>query len=111
MLICKLATLVAFSTAAINLVAAPTFATLPESGSHVVNYDDLDLSTAAGVRVLHHRIAAALESVCGSYAGTDTIAAASENDEITKCRAATRAQVDQRLAAILSAHARMASAR
>jgi UrcA family protein len=35
-----------------------------EPGVKLVRYDDLDLSTAAGMKVLHRRIEAALDDVC-----------------------------------------------
>lgn len=103
--------LAAVAAATIALATAPAFAAQPESGTHAVRYADLNLATAGGVRTLHHRIAAALEAVCGSYEGTDTSAGSEEGRAIAQCRASARAQADQRVAAILSANAQLASAR
>ena len=92
-------------------LATPAFATQPERSSTAVRYSDLNLSTPAGVKALHRRIAVALESVCGSYAGTDTAATENEADEITRCRAVNRAVLDQRVAALLAANVQVAVAR
>ena len=97
--------------AAIALTTAPAFAASPETGASPVRYADLDLATARGAKILHHRIAAALEAVCGSYAGTNTSAGDDEAREITRCRAGAQAQADRLVAMILSANAQIASLR
>jgi len=91
---------VAFA-AALIATGAPAFAG-QDAGIVRVRYADLDLSTATGARTLRHRIAMAMESACGSYAGTATSAGMSEADAITKCRAANAAAADQRVAAIVA---------
>lgn len=103
--------LVAFASIIGALAAAPAFATLPERSATTVRYSDLNLSTPAGVKVLHRRIAVALESICGSYAGTDTAGTTGEADEISRCRAVNRAAVDRRVSALVSANVRVATVR
>jgi UrcA family protein len=103
--------LAALAAAAAFLASAPAFATQPERSSTTVRYADLNLSTPAGVKMLRHRVASALESVCGSYAGTDTAGAEGEADTIAKCRAANRVLVDRRVAALVSANVQVAAAR
>jgi len=99
----------ALAAATIALAAAPAFSAQPESGTRAIRYGDLNLATAQGVNTLHHRIAAALEAVCGSYAGTDTAAGAEESRDIARCRATAQAQADRSVAVIVSAHAQLAS--
>ncbi|NML06961.1 UrcA family protein [Sphingomonas sp. G-3-2-10] len=67
---------------------------VPKTAS--VRLDDLDLSQRAGVLTLNRRVAAAKESVCGSYAG----ARDGEETRIEACRAAVDRQVEPRLAAL-----------
>ena len=98
------------AAATIALTAAPAFAAQPESGTRAVRYADLNLATASGAKTLHRRIASALEAVCGSYEGTDTVAGAEEGRAVAQCRAAALAEADRRLAAILSTTAQLASA-
>lgn len=93
MLIHKIIMLVVISLVAIALASAPTLAMRPESTSRSVRYADLDLSSRAGIKALHRRIAAAVEAVCGSYEGTDTAAAAEEYRQITRCRATALADL------------------
>jgi UrcA family protein len=85
------------------LIAAALFAasfalpaqagTAPRSQS--VSTAGLDLGTADGRARFQRRIAAAVETVCGSYAGTS----AAEQDEIDRCRRAALAGIETRLAA------------
>jgi UrcA family protein len=88
--------------------AAPVLAASPEAGARTISYADLNLATPAGVAALHHRIAAAVESVCGSYDGVTALA---ETMEIDQCRAAAQSAADQRVAAIISTSTQVASAR
>ncbi len=111
MLIHKVTMFVAIAFAAVALASAPTRATTPESNLRSVRYADLDLSTAAGLRTLHHRIAAAVEAVCGSYAGTESDAMADENDEITQCRAATKTRLNEQLQAVMAVENQIAFVR
>jgi len=97
--------------AAIAVATAPAFAAAPEAATSAVSYAGLDLATARGASILHHRIAASLEAVCGSYAGTQYSAGDGEVREIARCRANAGAQADRRLAMILAANARTASLR
>jgi len=97
--------------AAIALTTAPAFAASPEAGASAVRYADLDLASARGVKILHHRIAVALEAVCGSYAGTTNSAGDDEARQIAQCRASAQAQADRHVAMLLSANARTASLR
>ncbi|RYE04510.1 MAG: UrcA family protein [Sphingomonadales bacterium] len=61
-----------------------------------VRHADLDLGTPAGRAMLDRRIAAATETVCGSYAGVS----AEESFAIDDCRARAKADVRRQLAAI-----------
>ncbi|MDF7777620.1 UrcA family protein [Sphingomonas sp. AOB5] len=63
-----------------------------------VRIDDLDLSQRGDVRTLNRRVAAAKESVCGSYAGARDGA----EERIAACRAEVDRQVEPRLAALLN---------
>ena len=100
----------AFAVLTAALSVSQAFAAQPERGSAAVHYADLDLSTPAGVRILHRRVAGALEAVCGSYAGTSAVGAQAEAVAITKCRAASRAAVEQRIAKLVPASIEIASA-
>jgi UrcA family protein len=71
--------------------------------SRAVGYAGLDLATPAGRAALNRRIAAAVEAVCGSYAG----APSDEVREIDRCRAAARAGIETQLAALQSRNARI----
>lgn len=93
------------------MTVTPGFAAQPESITRKVRYADLDLSTASGIQTLHRRVARALETVCGSYAGTETVGAETEAATITKCRAAAEVKADRRIAQLLSARVQTASAR
>jgi UrcA family protein len=101
----------AILTVAAGLASAPAFASQPESNLIAVHSADLDLSTPAGVKTLHRRIARAMEAVCGSYEGNQTVGAETEAESITKCRAANRAVVDQRVAELVATSAWVASTR
>jgi UrcA family protein len=104
-----LAAAAAPALAAVTAVtAAPALAVSPEASARTVSYADLNLATPAGVAALHHRIAAAVETVCGSYNGVVTLA---ETVEIDKCRAAAQSAADQRVAVIISGSTQVASAR
>lgn len=62
--------------------------------SQSISTADLDLGTAAGRNRFQHRVGAAIEAVCGSYAG----ASAAEQDMIGRCRRVARASVETQLA-------------
>jgi UrcA family protein len=82
--------------------AMPASAQAP--AGRAVSYDHLDLSTRAGRATLNRRIATAVESVCGSYAGASSY----ETREIDRCRAAARTGIETQLAALQSRNARIA---
>jgi UrcA family protein len=63
--------------------------------SQSVSTAGLDLGTADGRARFQRRVAAAVETVCGSYVGTS----AGEQDEIGRCRRAAWSGVDTQLAA------------
>jgi UrcA family protein len=62
-----------------------------------VAYGDLDLSKATDIAKLRHRVAAATEAVCGSYAQSSEDAA----HEIARCRREVKASVDPQLARLI----------
>jgi UrcA family protein len=78
------------------LSASPVLA--QQSARQEIRTADLDLDSPAGLARFERRVAAALETVCGSYAS----ASAQESAEIDRCRAAARARVNTRLAALRS---------
>lgn len=57
---------------------------------------DLNLAAPAGQRTLHRRLASAIETVCGSYAGRVDL---SETMRIDDCRQVAQASANQQLAA------------
>ena len=69
--------------------AAPASAVVNASGTRIVRYADLDLSSAAGRARLEQRIGAAVRIVCGSAASGDLGGASAVQD----CRTATAANV------------------
>jgi UrcA family protein len=79
------------------LSTGPAFAADPEAPSRLVSYADLNLSSPAGMARLNRRIASAVEAVCGSYAGTVSVA---EEQDITRCRTETTARLQPQLATI-----------
>lgn len=82
------------AAAAFGAVQAPIDIDAPPSA--VVQLGDLDLGSAHGKSVLKHRIASAIEEVCGSYAN---VTESSELDRIGMCRVAARQSADDQLAA------------
>ena len=62
--------------------------------SQSVSTAGLDLGTPAGRGRFQRRVAAAIETVCGSYAG----ASASEQGEIDRCRRSAWSSVETQLA-------------
>jgi UrcA family protein len=85
------------TAAALSAVALPALAHAAP-GSRPVTYADLDLATHAGRARMNHRIAVAVEAVCGSYAGAPSF----ETREIDRCRAAARTGIETQLAALRS---------
>jgi UrcA family protein len=61
----------------------------------LVNIGDIDLGSGSGQRVLAHRIAAAVEEVCGSYANASEPV---EQSQVDDCRASAMASARQQLA-------------
>lgn len=60
----------------------------------LVNIGDIDFGSSAGQRVLGHRIARAVEQVCGSYANAIEPA---EQSLVDTCRASAMASVNKQL--------------
>lgn len=80
------------------MTALSTFSVAPahaqQTVSQEVRVNTVDLASPAGRARLERRIRAALETVCGSYAG----ASVQEMSAIDRCRATARAAVETRLA-------------
>ena len=72
----------AFSIALALAASTPAFAQGP---TRTVRYDDLNLSTPAGVAQLDRRIAQAAETICGSAFAMDL----SGQADVARCRSAT----------------------
>lgn len=66
-----------------------------------VEHADLDLAMSDGRTKLNRRIAIALESVCGSYAGRTS----EEQKDVTVCRRAATAMLEPQVAKLIAAHA------
>ncbi len=90
-------TIIATAIVAIAFTAAPVLAGSPQAPLAHVAYADLDLAKPADIARLNRRIAASLETVCGSYSG----ARQEEVDEIKSCRASAMAQSKAAVAALL----------
>jgi UrcA family protein len=71
-------------------IAAAPLAAEPVSTSRSVQTADLDLSTAAGVRALDHRLTIAIVDACGEASDLDLDGA----NAVRACRAEARARVD-----------------
>jgi UrcA family protein len=81
---------------AVLSLTGPVHAEPVEAVTAKVIIGDLDLASDHGKSVLKHRIAGAIEEVCGSYANvTDW----NELESIDACRRAARQSADQQLAA------------
>lgn len=78
-----------------TLIAAPALAQGRPDRSAVVRHADLDLRSDAGRAALNHRLAAATEQVCGSYAGADQ----DDERQIRRCRNTIGADIARQLAA------------
>ena len=80
-------------------LAAPAYAQpVPDTGTRIVAYADLDLATDAGRRTLDRRIDAAVADACGSAADYDLHG----RNRVSACRVETRAAVDRQRAAALA---------
>jgi len=66
----------------------------------IVRHADLDLATPGGRAKLDHRVALALESVCGSYANRSV----EEQNKVARCRREASAKLAPQLAKIRDAH-------
>ena len=84
------------SAALLAASAAPPALAQAAAAQRAISYADLDLAGRAGRAQLDRRLAAAVESLCGSYAS----AASSETREIDRCRAAARTGIARQLAAL-----------
>lgn len=84
-----------FTTAFLaSLSAIPARAQTPVR-SETVTASGLDLQTQAGRARFQRRLAAAIETVCGSYAGASDV----EQRAIGRCRSAARDGIETQLAA------------
>ncbi len=83
-----------FAVAAAFLGAGPALAADPDLRTVKVRHADLNLASAEGRAKLEHRITAATETACGSYAG----ASIWEQDAISRCRAKAQHQIATQLA-------------
>jgi UrcA family protein len=96
--------IILIATLALIAAAAPAAARdsdRPGESTRVetVAYGDLDLTNASDVARLRRRVAAATETVCGSYAQSSD----AEAYEITRCRREVKTRVDQQLARLINA--------
>jgi UrcA family protein len=97
------------TAAALAFTATAATAATPatEARTVAVRTADLDLSKPAGVQTLKHRVAMAVEAVCGSYAGVET----PEIDHVTRCRREAMASLPVRVAALIDGHTTQLAAR
>jgi len=100
-------TLIALTGIGALLAAAPALAGEPETSTRHVNYADLNLASVAGVAALRHRITAAIDTVCNVRPGH--VVMLSEQLAVDRCRAQTRAEVDRRVAALVSQSPQLAT--
>lgn len=77
------------------LAGAPAPIVIQSGPVAIVRLADLDLASPAGQRVLKHRLAGAIEEVCGSYANVTDWA---EIDGVTQCRASATRSAERQLA-------------
>lgn len=78
-----------------TLTAAPAFAAQDGDVVRIVRTADLDLTRQHDQRLLHTRLARAVETVCGVYPTTGDM---TEQDAVTACRASAMATAHQQLA-------------
>jgi UrcA family protein len=77
-------------------IAAPVSAQMPvQAVTANVSTSDLDLASAHGQRTAAHRVAVAVEQVCGSYANAPEQA---EQDRIRDCRIAAWSDARRQIA-------------
>jgi len=85
----------------LKIVIAALLATAPFAASaetrQIVSHADLDLTRPGDVAKLRHRIALAIENICGSYASVE----ATQADDITRCRVDAVAHLPPRVAALM----------
>ena len=93
-----------FAAALSALVPAVPAQAQAQAVSQPVSSAGLDLGSPAGRARFQRRLAAAIEDVCGSYAG----ASHWEQREIGRCRATARADIETQLAAMQSRRHRWA---
>jgi UrcA family protein len=82
-------------TAAIAIAAPLQAAPVMQSITASVDIADLNLASSSGQRVLSHRIASAVEQVCGSYANARE---QYEQMRVDACRAAAMADAHRQIA-------------
>jgi UrcA family protein len=96
-----LTSLAALVAATLSLVPATAQGAPPAGSSQIVHYGDLDLSRAADVRKLDHRLRAAIDRACGPTSAADPAGAR----WVRQCRTALRAEVGERRAEVLAGNA------
>lgn len=87
-------------------IAATPAAAYGPPASQAVSHADLDLKRPADVARLRHRIAGALENVCGSYATSESW----QEREIARCRTRALAQADAQIARLMVRTVQVAAA-
>jgi UrcA family protein len=86
---------IALFTAALS-IGAPVSAQMPvQAVTANVSTSDLDLASAQGQKMVAHRVAVAVEQVCGSYANAPEQA---EQDRIHDCRLAAWSDARRQIA-------------
>ena len=88
-----------FPALVLALLATPALAQPPATATSIIRLADLDLASQAGQRALNRRLSIAIAEVCGTASDADLVG----QNEVRRCRVATRARVandrDQRIAA------------
>ena len=82
-----------FPLLVLALLATPAFAEPPSPATSIVRVADLDLASQAGQRSLDRRLSLAIAEVCGTASDADL---AGQN-EVRRCRVATRQRVSSEL--------------
>ena len=92
-----------FPALVLALLATPALAAPPAPATSIVRTADLDLASKSGQRALDRRISIAVAEVCG----TASVADLAGQNEVRRCRVATRQHVaGNRDAMLASAAAR-----
>lgn len=92
------------AASALALVSITSLAAPASAETVKVGYTDLDLSSAAGLKALQHRVNAAVDRVCGSADNRDLSAMA----QMTSCRKTATAGTNRQIAAVIDMSKRSA---